>query len=432
MNKFFTAKRLCRAGVIAALYVALTYAFGALSYQGVLQIRPAEALCVLPLLFPEAVPALYVGCMLANLASPFFVYDVLLGSLVTLVASLITYTVGRCVKNLPLKIGLGGLAPVALNALIIPLIIVFLCGDTAGRSVAAAYWTFAASLCLTEAVWVYGLGLPVFLTTLKMQKKGTAPAVVEKKKSGKKKPFLFKTIVFFVRIFYRKRRFSGLENLPSESAVIVGNHAQMHGPLTYELFYPRKKYIWCTGEMMRVREIPAYAYEDFWSKKPKATRWFFKICSYLIAPFSYLFNRADTIGVYRDARLRRTFSETLKGLDEGADIVIFPEGRTPFNGIVNEFQDKFVDVAKLYYRKTGKALCFVPAYNAPRLKTVAFGKPVVFDPEREIGEERARVCEYLKAEITALAKGLPRHKVLPYDNVGRKKYCYSDEIGERE
>lgn len=49
MKGFFTAKRLCRAGIIAALYVALTYSFGAIAYNGFLQIRPAEALCILPL-----------------------------------------------------------------------------------------------------------------------------------------------------------------------------------------------------------------------------------------------------------------------------------------------------------------------------------------------------------------------------------------------
>lgn len=79
MKNFFTTKRLCRAGVIAGLYVALTYAFGAISYQGILQIRPAEALTILPLFFPEAVPALWIGCMLANLGSPFIAFDVPLG-----------------------------------------------------------------------------------------------------------------------------------------------------------------------------------------------------------------------------------------------------------------------------------------------------------------------------------------------------------------
>ena len=57
MKNFFTTKRLCRAGVIAALYVALTYAFGAIAYSGFLEIRPTEAFTIMPLLFTYAVPA---------------------------------------------------------------------------------------------------------------------------------------------------------------------------------------------------------------------------------------------------------------------------------------------------------------------------------------------------------------------------------------
>ena len=110
--KRFSTKMLCRAGIIAALYVALTYAFGALSYNGFLQIRPAEALCILPLFFPEAVPALYIGCMLANIASPFWVYDVFVGSLATLAAATGTWLIGRYLKNHVLRIALGGLFPV--------------------------------------------------------------------------------------------------------------------------------------------------------------------------------------------------------------------------------------------------------------------------------------------------------------------------------
>ena len=108
MKGFFTAKRLCRAGIIAALYVALTYAFGALSYQGFVQIRPAEALCILPLFFPEAVPALYIGCMLANVASPFWIYDVFIGSLATLFAAVGTWLIGKFFRNNASKIVLGG------------------------------------------------------------------------------------------------------------------------------------------------------------------------------------------------------------------------------------------------------------------------------------------------------------------------------------
>ena len=58
----FTVKMLCRAGIVAALYAVLTVPLGALAFGSIgFQIRPAEALCVLPLFFPEAVPALYIG-----------------------------------------------------------------------------------------------------------------------------------------------------------------------------------------------------------------------------------------------------------------------------------------------------------------------------------------------------------------------------------
>lgn len=187
MKKVFTTKRICRAGIIAALYVALTYAFGAIAYQGILEIRPSEALCILPLFFPEAVPALYVGCMLSNIASPYWIYDVFVGSLATLVAALGTYAVGRLIRETAkaggqtLRVALGGLFPVAVNAFVIPVIIVFLCGDaSAGSTPLAAYWVLVGSLCATEALWVYGLGTPLYLFVLRMRRKGI-PAFLDHK-----------------------------------------------------------------------------------------------------------------------------------------------------------------------------------------------------------------------------------------------------------
>ncbi len=171
MNKLFTTKRLCRAGIIAALYVALTYAFAPFAY-GPFQIRPAEALCLLALLYPEAIPALYVGCMLSNLTSPYILFDVFLGSFATLLGALGTFAIGKAIKNTPLKIFLGGLFPILANAIIIPLIIVFLCGGSEGyASMWTAYFVYAGSIALTETVWVYLLGTPIVLTIEKLTAK---------------------------------------------------------------------------------------------------------------------------------------------------------------------------------------------------------------------------------------------------------------------
>ncbi len=240
----------------------------------------------------------------------------------------------------------------------------------------------------------------------------------------KKKPsLLYRFIKWCVRVCYPKMELEGAENLPDEPAIIVSNHAQMNGPIACELYFPGKRYTWCIGHMMHLKEVPDYAYEDFWSNKPKYIRWFYRLLSYIIAPLSVcVFNNAETIAVYKDQRIVSTFKETVRRLCEGAKVVIFPENNTECNNIINEFQDKFVDIARMYYRKTKKCLSFVSMYLAPELKIMVLGKPVEFDPTEDMDSQRSRICEYLKEEITSAARALPPHRVVPYRNIPKKNY----------
>lgn len=239
----------------------------------------------------------------------------------------------------------------------------------------------------------------------------------------KKTNCLYRVIRRLVRLFSPRFRVAGTENLPEEPCVIVGNHSQMYGPIAGELYTPGKHYIWCAGEMMHRKEVPAYAYQDFWSGKPKALRWFYKLLSHLIAPLSELiFTNAHTIAVYHDTRLIATYRDSIAKLRAGSSMVIFPEHNVKRNNIVNDFQDKFIDLARFYYKKTGKELCFVPLYLAPRLKTMYYGKPIRFCAAAPIAEERKRICGALMDEITAMALSLPEHTVVPYANVPKKQY----------
>ena len=67
--KRFSVRSMCMSAVIAALYAALTLGFQAISY-GPVQFRVSEAMTLLPVLFPEAVPGLAVGCLISNLFNP--------------------------------------------------------------------------------------------------------------------------------------------------------------------------------------------------------------------------------------------------------------------------------------------------------------------------------------------------------------------------
>ena len=174
---------------------------------------------------------------------------------------------------------------------------------------------------------------------------------------------------------------------------------------------------------MHLKAVPEYAFRDFWSQKPKWTHPFYKLLSYVIAPLSVcVFNNARTIGVYHDTRIISTFKNTVKKLQEGKSVVIFPEHDVKHNHIIYDFQDKFIDIAKLYYKKTGKELSFVPMYIAPKLKKIFLGKPIPFRATEPMDAERSRICNYLMAEITAIAEAQPEHTVVPYRNIPKKAY----------
>ena len=102
--------------IIAALYAAATVLISPISY-GAIQFRLSEALTVLSVFTPAAIPGLTVGCVLANIASPYGIWDILFGSAATLLAVLTARKLRHITfKGLPL---LSVIMPVIFNAIII-------------------------------------------------------------------------------------------------------------------------------------------------------------------------------------------------------------------------------------------------------------------------------------------------------------------------
>ncbi|MBQ7455633.1 MAG: hypothetical protein IJS53_04250 [Clostridia bacterium] len=237
----------------------------------------------------------------------------------------------------------------------------------------------------------------------------------------------YKLVKALVRLFYGKMEVVGAENLPDGPFAAVGNHAQLHGPIACELFFPRPRKTWCIGQMMHLREVPGYAFQDFWSKKPRWQHGFWHLVSYAIAPLSVLvFNNAETIPVYHDGRLMSTFRQTLQVFRQGDGVVIFPERDAPHNNIVYDFQDRFVDVGRMYYNQSKQALPFVPIYVAPALRKLVIGRPVWYDPAADSADERRRVTDALMDAVTEMGRALPRHRVVPYPNLPKREYPWSD------
>ena len=108
------------AAIIAALYVLLTLIANALGLANfAIQVRFSEALTILPLFTPAAIPGLYVGCLLSNILTGCIAWDILLGPVATLLGALGTYMLR---KKHPI---LGTLPPIAANTLIVPFVLAY-------------------------------------------------------------------------------------------------------------------------------------------------------------------------------------------------------------------------------------------------------------------------------------------------------------------
>ena len=124
---------LVEAAIIAALYVVLTWLANLAGMaSGVIQVRLSEALTILPLFTNAAVPGLTVGCILANILTGCAPWDVVFGSLATLIGAVGTYLIGRHVKKRSVKEWTAPLPPIISNTLIVPWVLALVYGATEG------------------------------------------------------------------------------------------------------------------------------------------------------------------------------------------------------------------------------------------------------------------------------------------------------------
>lgn len=168
MNVTNRTRYITQAGLIAAAYAALTYlcSIWGLAY-GQVQFRLSEALTILPLFTPAAIPGLTIGCVIANLASPYGLIDIVFGSLATLLGSLLVYWsrhVTRTIRGTRINL-LAPLWPVLMNAVVVGIEINLFLPEGLTW---AGFLASALSVGLGELVVCYVLGVPLEVLVQKL------------------------------------------------------------------------------------------------------------------------------------------------------------------------------------------------------------------------------------------------------------------------
>ena len=130
--------------LIAALYVALTRVFAPISF-GAMQVRIAEALTILPMFTPAAIPGLFVGCIIENLLGGAIIWDVIFGSLATLIGAVFSYLLRKNRWLVPVP-------AVISNSVIVPLVLRY------GYGMDMPLYLIVIYVALGEIVGCYVLG----------------------------------------------------------------------------------------------------------------------------------------------------------------------------------------------------------------------------------------------------------------------------------
>ena len=157
------------AAVIAALYVALTALSNVMGLAyGEIQCRISEAMTVLPVFFPAAIPGLTIGCLLSNITSTISPADMIFGTAATLLAALLTAALRKVtVKKYPF---LSFLMPVLANGFIVAAELLFLYTDASERTF-SLYWVFFAEVAAGEAIAVFVFGTILWAAMKKLTEK---------------------------------------------------------------------------------------------------------------------------------------------------------------------------------------------------------------------------------------------------------------------
>lgn len=146
-----------QAAVIAALYVVLVVVFNYISF-GPIQFRVAEALTILPYFTPAAIPGLFIGCILANVIGGAVVWDIIFGSIATLIGAVFTYLLRNKSKFL------APLPPVLANTIIVPWVLKYAYGAE------EMVWFMAVTVGIGEILACYVLGMILLFALNKVRR----------------------------------------------------------------------------------------------------------------------------------------------------------------------------------------------------------------------------------------------------------------------
>jgi len=216
------------------------------------------------------------------------------------------------------------------------------------------------------------------------------------------------TLIHISKRLFPKPSITFMEQIPSDEPVVfVANHEKNYGPSVMQLFFPIRYRPWIIYNMLNVDVCQLYVQETFFEERLGWSIGLSKIMSKLLAlTLVNLMNYTNPIPVYRERpdRIIETFRQSISALEEGDNLLIFPENpnAADYSDEVKTFFDGFLYLAKLYQRKREKGLLFCPVSINPKAHTISVGKVIRYNPDNKFNDESERINKHLMQQVAGL------------------------------
>lgn len=223
-------------------------------------------------------------------------------------------------------------------------------------------------------------------------------------KVPKRKKPVFNLFGKIIRPFFKAETQSTIENLP-DKAIIVSIHAAKKGPMAISLNYPKYHAMWGHHAMLgSYADRFKYLRNVLYIQKMHKNKFIATLKATYEAFFSiFIYKGMRMLGTYTDMRFLGTVRKSMKYLDAGASVIIYPEDSA--EGYFDEVRAAFpgfVMLSSTYYQKTGEDVPVIPAYISTKKKRFIIGAPRYVHELEASGLTKQQIADVLKDDINAL------------------------------
>lgn len=227
-----------------------------------------------------------------------------------------------------------------------------------------------------------------------------------KDKSLKKRKLWFRCLKGIMKIRYKRPKFIYLGEEFCGGSIVLSNHEGTDAPMSLEIYCDKPTRMWGAHEM-NSGLIKMYKYQTkvYYHEKKHWNLGLARLFCLIASPLTNLFYKGlNLISTYRDSRLRKTITESISAIEEGQNIVIYPEDST--NGYLPElegFHAGFVLLAEACKRKGIDVPIYV-AYYRKSDNTYIVDKPIKYSELTQNNESKEVVADRLRLRCNELGK----------------------------